>query len=103
MMSSQAALAALNVGRWTIVAADRTLSRARSTASESKKWRDESLNRGAPISVAGEITVSGLYFGPTVHAAAPAAAIRSNRRIRRAPAWRRASAPSRLALRRGRE
>src|SRR5438270_6027166 len=72
MMSSHAAAvipAWLSCGaRRGLLISHATLSRARSTASESKKRRDESLNFAAPIRSDGAITVSGRYFGP-MHAA----------------------------------
>src|SRR6059058_2543595 len=72
MMSSQAAAvmpASLSCGaRRGLLISHATLSRARSTASESKKRREESLNFAAPMRSEGAMTVSGWYFGP-MHAA----------------------------------
>jgi len=72
MMSSHAAeltAAASSLGRGAICVSSGVLSRARSTASESKKWREESLDAFEPMCSDGVITVAGWYLGPTLHAA----------------------------------
>src|SRR5690348_7247689 len=91
MMSSHAAeltAVASSVGRGAISVSSGVLSRALSTANESKKRREESLIAVEPMCSDGVMTVVGRYRGPTLHAAIAITRNAATSRGKAAPSFR---------------